>query len=211
MAQDGPVDARDHTSNDHPRSIRHDQRRVEEPRKGHVMSYLLRTPVILCCLMLGTLYYVPASATAQVTTPSPALSRVTMVSPFGTATVSGEGFTPGGLVRLVIHDLSGIGPDVDVWLVSTAGAIDITFPYLTNATYGPNGSQDPAQGYVPATFADRLLVTEVFGPNGSQDPAQGYASSSMSWRGACPNLLVNGWDSRTDTWSNALEVQFASC
>ncbi len=174
------------------------------------MSYLLRTPVILCCLLLGSLFFTSPTA-AQDTIPSPALSRVTMASPFGTATISGEGFTPGGLVRLVVLDLVGVGPTIDVWLVSTTGAVDITVPYLTRATFGPNGSQDPAQGYVPGTLPSELPVMEVFGPHGSQDPAQGYASSTMLWEGACPNLLVNGWDARTDTWTNALDIEFASC
>ncbi len=175
------------------------------------MSFIRRTQVIICCLLLASFHIGTLPAVAQQPAAGPVLSSVAMASPFGTVSVSGSGFTPNGLVRLIIHDLAGLGPTIDVWVVASSGTIDVTLPYLTTTIYGSHGSQDPAQGFAAGTISESLPVMEIFGPYGSQDPAQGYASSTMLWQGACPDLLVHALDVRAETWSNSLDVQFTSC
>ena len=53
----------------------------------------------------------------------------------GTVTVIGEGFTPGGAVDVVVYDRWGAAPD------------EIRSATASRASYGPNGSQDPAIGF----------------------------------------------------------------
>ena len=54
----------------------------------------------------------------------------------GAITVTGRGFTPGGRVYVALYD---------VWGAKLYGK---RWTYASAAAYGPNGSQDPAAGYV---------------------------------------------------------------
>ncbi|MEJ7901046.1 MAG: hypothetical protein WKF63_04320, partial [Thermomicrobiales bacterium] len=88
------------------------------------------------------------------------------------------------------------------------GTIGALVSLAPNVVYGPNGSQDPAQGYIAANagVADNV----IFGPNGSQDPAQGYFKAGRQPLGnawACgQDLIVRGYDDRTSAWSNPIDV-----
>jgi hypothetical protein len=174
------------------------------------MSLIHRTPVIICLLLISLVF--PASSQTNAQTSGPSLAVASMAtSPFGTVAVAGDGFTPDGIVRVVIQDLWEVGPTVGFWVIATDGAIDEHLPYLTAATYGPHGSQDPAQGYVAATTYYSLTSDTIYGANGSQDPAQGYAATGSAWTGGCPDLMVRGWDAHSDTWSNSLDVTLVGC
>lgn len=174
------------------------------------MSILHRFQLILCFLLLGGLIAWPVTSSAQRSIPAPRLASVDMSSGMGTITLSGSGFTNGGLVRLIVHDLTGTGPTVEFWTVAEQGELTIDFPYLTGTTFGPHGSQDPAQGFSRGTL-DAVPVQAVFGPHGSQDPAQGFQPAMIQWPGACPELLVHALDVRAETWSNTLNVDIDTC
>lgn len=112
----------------------------------------------------------------------------------------GDGFSPHGLVFIAISDPSGSGMNQHLWTVAS------------NAVYGPNGSMDPAQGYVAGGTVSQVISfdasstfvtngsddpywgadiaipfppTATYGPNGSQDPAQGYDDGSR------PSLVMD--------------------
>jgi len=131
----------------------------------------------------------------------PTLLPTTIVSPpSGLITIHGEGFSPGGLVRIAVYDRQTVEMQ-NIWTVAAT------------AVHGPNGSADPAQGYAEAGAISEvisLFPTDTYGPNGSQDPAQGYSKAASqppqdAW--ACgQDLIVRGYDDRTSTWSNPVEV-----
>ena len=111
----------------------------------------------------------------------------------GTIAVTGEGFTPGGAVVVVVYDRWGATP------------VEIRSATASRNSYGPNGSQDPAIGFKRGGILHEALrhpcgaaasvraydresaawsnwldvdATAVrparYGPNGSADPALGF-------------------------------------
>lgn len=144
-------------------------------------------------LILASSWTSSTLAQAHTVLTLPTLMPTTIVSsPSGLVAVHGEGFSPGGLVRIAVYDRQAV--DMwNVWTVATtavhgpngsadpaqgfadAGTIGALVSLAPNVVYGPNGSQDPAQGYIAANagVADNV----IFGPNGSQDPAQGYSKA----------------------------------
>jgi hypothetical protein len=119
---------------------------------------------------------------------------VTALAP-GTVRVTGEGFTPDGLVYVALHVRGDAAPREARWTAAS------------RAAYGPNGSADPALGFRPggtlsetvpapcgAEAAARALDGRTarwsnwldidlasarparYAPNGSTDPARGYRS-----------------------------------
>ncbi len=162
--------------------------------------------VIICLLFLiGAAPLVSPAAGAQESAVFPVLrSALTMPPSLGLVAVSGDGFTPGGLVSIVLYDRWGQDVFAPVRTVASVGE------------YGANGSADPARGYVAPGSIDTLIditADEVFGPNGSVDPAQGYEAgpSTLADGLACGQLLmVRAHDARTDTWTNLVDI-VAAC
>jgi len=151
----------------------------------------LGAALILCAGLL------PQPATASVVTaPHPVLLFVpNLQAQAGVFTIRGEGFSPGGSVYLSVNSTAYPGVSESFWTVATT------------AVYGPNGSQDPANGYVAAGVIDERIVLEsetVYGPNGSQDPANGYREGGAA---ICPGQLqVQAFDSETRAWSNRVSA-----
>jgi hypothetical protein len=161
-----------------------------------------RSPLVACLLSLLTLL-IPASALMSAQEPAPTLVSARMAAaPLGTVSIGGEGFTPGGVVRLVIEDLWGKGPTVEHWLVTPTADLTQDLAYLTADLYGKPDSAQPTI-LVP--------ITIHYMPPSDIDPAQGYPSSSVVWAGGCPDLVVQAWDAHTDTWSNQLGIDLAGC
>ena len=153
----------------------------------------LVTLIVTSCLWAAT-------ASAQV--PGRTLIAANLdAAQLGMVTVEGEGFTPGGAVRLVMHELWDAGPSVDHWVVTTGGELDESLAYLTAGLHGP-------------TRAEATLLTPItihYMPPSDIDPALGYASSNVVWAGGCPDLVVQAWDAETDTWSNQIGIDLAGC
>jgi hypothetical protein len=159
---------------------------------------------LLLILLSSWVSSIPAGAHTQLTLPT--LVPVTIVAPpSGLVAIQGEGFSPGGLVTIAVYDGEGEDMRQHVWTVASA------------AVHGPNGSADPAQGYAAAGSIDEVIAIApdtVYGPNGSQDPAQGYSGGDHARggsTGSCSqDLIVRGYDQRTSTWSNPIDV-IVSC
>jgi hypothetical protein len=131
-----------------------------------------RNRVIICVMLLFACIQTGATGGFAQAGPSPVLASAISSVPLAQGiTIQGEGFSPGGLVYVVFYDRWGATVHDHVWAVASG------------ATYGANGSSDPAQGYSPGgKISDRLpfLLAPVYGANGSADPAQGYAASSSA-------------------------------
>jgi hypothetical protein len=128
---------------------------------------ILRHRVLICLLSLFSL--IPAfagpGAGAQVTPSVPNLRIAVLPPQAGLLAVEGERFSPGGLVYIAMYDRWGVDVYQHFWTVASHGS------------FGPNGSQDPALGYVPAGTVNEVIAlypAATYGPNGSQDPAHGY-------------------------------------
>jgi hypothetical protein len=153
---------------------------------------LLSAALILLITLLPQL----ATASSVVPTSYPVLlfSRNQAPEP-GVFAVHGEGFSPGGSVYLSVTSTNLPELSESFWTVATS------------AVYGPNGSQDPANGYIAAGEIDEWIAVTgetVYGPNGSQDPANGYRESGAAFCNG--NIEVQAFDSESRTWSNQVRV-----
>ena len=133
------------------------------------MSFAMHNKLVVCFLVLFGfgLNGLPV-ATAQTASALPILNNavVSTIAP-GVIEVSGERFSPGGLVYIALYDGWGTALHETRWVASSP------------TVYGVNGSQDPAQGFVQGGRIEEAFAASrapVFGPNGSQDPAQGYGA-----------------------------------
>jgi len=191
---------------------------------------VVRNRVIICLLfLLSAGPFANASfATAQSSAILPVLTSAVATSlPADAITVSGNGFSGGGLVYVALYDQWGMALQETRWTSASptvyglngsldpangfreGGSITEVFEQFTATVYGPNGSQDPAQGYHQGN--DALDVTgAIYGPNGSQDPAQGYIPGSSLSEAAstyCEQaLMARAFDQNTASWSNLVDV-----
>lgn len=152
-------------------------------------------------LMLASSWGSSHMAHAQTAPILPTLLPSSVVAaPSGMATIHGKGFSPGGPVEITIRDHQDADTQWSVWTVAPT------------AVYGPNGSADPARGYVEAGVVDEVISiapNTVFGPNGSQDPARGYivtGSNAAAGELHGQDLIVSAYDVRTSIWSNPILV-----
>lgn len=189
--------------------------------------HIVHGRVIVCLLFLLSINPFTGSpaASAQSGTTVPVLtSAVAMSIPFATVSVSGHGFTSGSLVYIVLYDQWGEALQETRWTsASTAvygpngsmdpalgyvdgGRIDEVFAQFRETIYGPNGGMDPALGYRPGT--DLTIPRKaIYGPNGSMDPAQGYIPGDGADQIPCDQpLMVRAFDNQTAAWSNLVDV-----
>lgn len=166
------------------------------------MSFLIHNKLVVCfVLMFGLgLAGLPVPAAAQPgALPILSSAVASAVSP-GTIEVSGERFSPGGLVYIEVYDEWGTTLRETRWVASSP------------TVHGPNGSQDPARGYVAGgeiRESFEQVRQTVYGPNGSQDPAQGYVrGDAPTMESPCDGpMMVQAYDRRLAAWSNMLEVE----
>lgn len=131
---------------------------------------------------------------------SPLLTRAAAIQNVpGTMLVTGENFTPGGAVYVGFYDAWGMQLHEPRWVTASA------------AVYGPDGSQDPALGFIRGGTINAVFGASyvVYGPDGSQDPARGYISAS-SQSGAIGSLcgdavMIRALDAETGAWSNVMD------
>lgn len=175
---------------------------------------------------LALLPLLPAPAGGQIVPSNPRLFQaVTVPQSADFLVLHGDGFTPGGLVEVTAGFCEDSRAERTFWVVASNGEYGPSSPadpsrgYLAAGTvnevlklhqdgfWGANGSQDPANGYIPAL---EFQPETVYGPNGSQDPAQGYADSGhqldILGLGCSRNLSVRAFDASTAAWSNTMEV-----
>lgn len=188
---------------------------------------ILGSRVIICLLFLLTLPSL-ASPTAAQGIPSSALPSLAATAfPDEPIRVAGSGYTPGGLVFVVLYDRWGSVLQENRWTVATTtvygmngsidpaqgyasgGSIAEDFDLLRETIWGPNGSQDPALGYVPGTI-DSAFAPAVFGANGSMDPANGYVAGTgpedVIAALCSQQLMARAYDADTQAWSNLADI-----
>jgi len=190
------------------------------------VSPFIHSRVIVCLLFLVNLgmMAVPNTGAAQAGTSFPLLSAATMTAvPGPFVTVAGAGFTHGGLVYIALYDQWGVTLQETRWTTASpeifgpngsmdpaqgyiaGGLVSEGFELFREAVYGPNGSMDPAQGYVAGNYVP--IETDAFyGPNGSQDPAQGYVAAGTAQQSCTAPLMVRAFDQGQQAWSNTLDV-----
>jgi len=166
------------------------------------VSLATHSKLVVCFFVLfGFGLHGLQASSAQTASALPILNNavVSTIAP-GVIEVSGERFSPGGLVYIALYDGWGEMLHETRWVASSP------------TVYGPNGSQDPAQGYlvgggIEESFAQ--VQDPVYGPNGSQDPARGYVSGDSRGIGSvCDGpMMVRAFDQRTASWSNMLDVE----
>lgn len=116
----------------------------------------------------------PAQATALPT-------GFAVFEPDGDLVIRGQGFTAGGRVQIVIVDQQGNTEHESVWISADDNATNPGTLFLTMHISG----------------------TTVYGPNGSQDPANGY-SAGLDMPGLidADSILVRAFDERTNTFTS---------
>ena len=117
----------------------------------------------------------------------------------GAVMVTGRDFTAGNDVYVAFYDAWGRQRYETRWVVAS------------QAVYGPNGSEDPANGFSSGgTISETFGASEViYGPNGSQDPANGYVheGSHGDFDSLCgTTVMVRAFDEQKNAWSNMLDV-----
>ena len=154
-----------------------------------------RRVLLLAILGLVALFSPVADARVAPTsmTNSGPIIHVSAAGSPGSVQVTGEDFTPGGRVYVVLYDQWGQQLHENRWVTSTAalyridgtgygyiqgGTIDVTFG-LSETVYGTDDSQGPANGYVAGTAAGSLC-------------------------GA--TLMVRAYDEQTSVWSSVLDA-----
>lgn len=120
----------------------------------------------------------------------------------GEVVIAGHGFTPGGQVHIVIHDMWGAFQHETRWIAAS------------EISYQPPQDLPPGEGFsfdTGGNFAESFQVpagvAEV--PDGSQNPALGPVTSmptTMAGVGCATSLMVMAYDRTTAIWSNIVEI-----
>ncbi len=174
--------------------IRSNSQQSFNPLRKALSLFASALPLVL--VLLVALVTITDAAHSPV--PSSTLRIATVAHEPGLVFATGDGFSPGGTVLLTIT--SELVPDMSYSIWTTA----------SEAVFGPNGSQDPAQGYVAAGEINTFFALnsgEIHGPNGSQDPAQGYMRGTDWFAVACSaGISVHAFDAQTVSWSNEVQL-----
>lgn len=156
-------------------------------------------------LLAGLLASISAAPgiSAQSSPKSPEISVTSLgADPTSRIFISGRGFTPAGLVYIVIHDQWGMVSPKTRW-VSASRATHL--PPQTLAA-GEGFSFDVG-GNIAEGFDIVVNVPET--PRDSQNPALGPVTgmpTTMNGSGCGTPLLVSAFDRSSATWSNTVEV-----
>jgi hypothetical protein len=171
-----------------------------------MLSFITQDRKIVCfVLMLGlSLGGLPGSATAQHASTFPVLtSAVTISAVPDSIMVSGDGFTHGGLVHIVLHDQWGKALHETRWVTASVAA------------YQPPQDLAPGQGFsfdtggnIAESFVIAVGATSQI-PDGNQNPALNGSSGMLApIPGSACNaaVMVRAFDQASAIWSNLLDV-----
>lgn len=175
------------------------------PRLSLTRSQRIAVAVLLVACLLLSLSPVPASA-QTLPYKGPVLHGMVHSSLPHLLAISGDGFSPGGPVLIVITGRAGTNARYETW--TFASSYD---------SWGPFGAGAANLEFIPAGRVRGLIpldVETVYGPNGSQDPALGYAPAAnfAALRLALcrQGLDAQAFDANTRTWSNDIHM-VATC
>jgi hypothetical protein len=125
------------------------------------------------------------------------LIHASIAQPLGSVLVTGDGFSPGGRVYVVLYDQWGQQLHENRWVTASAsvdridgtgygslqgGTINETFGSL-GAIAGPHGNQDSANRYVAG--------------NPKHEVADNFCGTA---------IMVRAYDAQTELWSNVLDI-----
>jgi hypothetical protein len=123
-------------------------------------------------------------------------------SPPAFLAISGEGFSSGGPVLIAITGPAGSAAHHETWTFASS-----------HDSWGPFGAGAANLEFIPAGRVRTMVSLDAepaYGPNGSQDPAQGYrpADDLAALRLALctQGLDVQAFDARTRTWSENIHM-----
>jgi hypothetical protein len=159
---------------------------------------------LLALMMLWPLAPLPAGA-RNLPYDGPVLhGMVPSTSPTFLA-ISGEGFSPGGPVQIVIAGPAGTDAHHETWTFAS-----------THDSWGPFGAGAANLEFIPAGRVRAMILLDVvpqYGPNGSQDPAQGYVPADglavLRLALCSQGVDVQALDARTHTWSQNVHMMAA--
>lgn len=139
----------------------------------HIAARARSVPGIMLILMLAASTLIStAFGSAQAALVQPEVTAKVLTSMPNLVFIEGDGFTPGGRVQIVVVDQWGNALHEPVWTMSSSGA-----PFGDSDTYiGVTGY--PISGSIVLVL--QLEGTATYGPNGSQDPANGYHAGDAS-------------------------------
>jgi len=170
-----------------------------------MFAYVIQTSRIVCVIVLCSLGIgmVPQWAVAQPASTLPVLNAVVASAELpGTVTVSGSGFTPGGLVYVALYDQWGTSLRETRWVTASQPVVQ---PPQAVAP-GESFSFDLG-GSISEQFAVALSPIQV--PDGNQNPATGPVSSQSTYipgLGCGPDLMVRAHDLAAGMWTNVEDV-----
>lgn len=146
-------------------------------------AHALLAPMLILILSAFTLIP-PESGSAQLIEQAPTATGVAFLRSSGTLIVRGEGFTPGGRVQVTILDHQENSLHAPIWTSTAIGGFIVSQPGFD----------------APGTFVLVLQLegSATYGPNGSQDPASGYQANGLLDAG---NVIVRVYDETANTWS----------
>lgn len=156
-----------------------------------------RQGVLRLVTFLGLLVFGPSFATAQdQPTRVPLLLEGTAASVPGSVLVSGQNFTPGGVVYVALYDTWGKQLHETRWAVAS------------QTVFGTNGSGDPASGFDGGGTINELFAATgtVYGLDGSQDPANGYVKGTEAESLCGASVMARAYDAETEAWSNLIDI-----
>lgn len=163
--------------------------------------------VLMASLLAGLLILPSFPAVAHSTSAGPVLTVILATeAPSNQLLVSGEGFTPGGLAYFELRDTRDgrvhhhfWAAIASTWIAANGsidpsvhnlapGVVSFMIPIVASTTYGPNGSQDPANGFdgdatsytPPAATEDGVTITRHLACEGHL-VARAYDRSAEMW------------------------------
>lgn len=158
---------------------------------------------VLVVAIFGLAMLFSPVAEAQVfrasTTPSGPIIQVYTVQPSGAVQVTGNGFSPGGKVYIVLHDLWGQQPDEHLWVTASTPVF-----HVDGTGYGSIQGGTIFVTFSPSEKAGRQneFMQSVNG-NSSGNPVLAMSSDRCDTGTA---LMSRAYDVQTDVWSNVLDI-----
>lgn len=164
-------------------------------------SHRFCRPQVLLLAILGLVALFGPVADAHVASHSSIgsgpLIHVSTAQPLGSVRVTGDGFSPGGRVYVVLYDQWGQQLHENRWVTASA-----TIDRIDGTGYGS----------VQGGMIDETLGSSgtIAGPHGNQDPVNQYIAGNPKNEVAlnlCGTaVMVRAYDAQTEAWTSMLDV-----
>ena len=172
-------------------------RTLRRPGRAFVMA------VMLCLVTSGTASADTFDSFAATDSTFPVIAHIATGSERSDEIViAGHGFTPGGQVYIVIHDLWGATLHENRWITAS------------EVSYQPPPDLPPGEGFSFDTGGNiaewfHLSIGMATVPDGSQNPALGPVTglpTTMAGVGCTTSLMMMAYDRTTAVWSDTVGI-----